>query len=155
MAIKFKLIFYSMYGHVHKMAQAVVEGAKQVPAPKSRSIRCRNLFRTTGWRNTAPKPRRWPRQSARGYCGPVGRSECDYFSERPRRFGNMAAQMRNFLDQTGGLWMKGALIGKVGSVFCFHWHPARRPRNHDYEFSHHAAATTAWSSSVCPTANQA
>jgi NAD(P)H dehydrogenase (quinone) len=36
----------------------------------------------------------------------------------PTRFGNMAAQMRNFLDQTGGLWMKGALVGKVGSVFC-------------------------------------
>jgi NAD(P)H dehydrogenase (quinone) len=36
----------------------------------------------------------------------------------PTRFGNMAAQMRNFLDQTGGLWMKGALIGKVGSVFA-------------------------------------
>jgi NAD(P)H dehydrogenase (quinone) len=35
----------------------------------------------------------------------------------PTRFGNMAAQMRNFLDQTGGLWMKGALVGKVGSVF--------------------------------------
>jgi len=35
----------------------------------------------------------------------------------PTRFGNMAAQMRNFLDQTGGLWAKGALIGKVGSVF--------------------------------------
>ena len=36
----------------------------------------------------------------------------------PTRFGNMAAQMRNFLDQTGGLWVKGALIGKVGSVFA-------------------------------------
>jgi NAD(P)H dehydrogenase (quinone) len=35
----------------------------------------------------------------------------------PTRFGNMCAQMRNFLDQTGGLWMKGALVGKVGSVF--------------------------------------
>ncbi|MGV2481390.1 UNVERIFIED_CONTAM: NAD(P)H:quinone oxidoreductase, partial [Salmonella enterica subsp. enterica serovar Weltevreden] len=35
----------------------------------------------------------------------------------PTRFGNMAAQMRNFLDQTGGLWVKGALVGKVGSVF--------------------------------------
>ena len=36
----------------------------------------------------------------------------------PTRFGNMAAQMRNFLDQTGALWMRGALVGKVGSVFC-------------------------------------
>src|SRR5205814_9326351 len=36
----------------------------------------------------------------------------------PTRFGNMTAQMRNFLDQTGGLWMKGALVGKPGSVFC-------------------------------------
>src|SRR4029434_10546869 len=36
----------------------------------------------------------------------------------PTRFGNMCAQMRNFLDQTGGHWMKGALVGKVGSVFC-------------------------------------
>src|SRR5262249_61876894 len=36
----------------------------------------------------------------------------------PTRFGNMAAQMRNFLDRTGGLWMKGSLVGKVGSVFC-------------------------------------
>src|SRR5665811_1867391 len=36
----------------------------------------------------------------------------------PTRFGNMAAQMRNFLDQTGGLWARGALVGKIGSVFC-------------------------------------
>jgi NAD(P)H dehydrogenase (quinone) len=36
----------------------------------------------------------------------------------PTRFGNMAAQMRNFLDQTGALWMRGALVGKVGTVFC-------------------------------------
>ena len=36
----------------------------------------------------------------------------------PTRFGNMAGQMRTFLDQTGGLWMKGALVGKIGSVFA-------------------------------------
>ena len=58
----------------------------------------------------------------------------------PTRFGNMAAQMRNFLDQTGGLWMKGALVGKVGSVFTSTATQHGGQETTIISFHHHAAA---------------
>ena len=61
-------------------------------------------------------------------------------SARRTRFGTMTAQMRNFWDQTGGLWMKGALVGKVGSVVRLDGHPARRPGNHIIGLHPHPAA---------------
>jgi multimeric flavodoxin WrbA len=57
MAIKVQVIYYSMYGHVYKMAQAIVEGAKQVPGRKSRSIKFRNSFLKMSWKSQGPKRR--------------------------------------------------------------------------------------------------
>jgi NAD(P)H dehydrogenase (quinone) len=116
--VKIQVVFYSMYGHVWKMAEAVASGARmvrgalvavmQVPElvpdavlEKSGAKKAREVF--------AHVPIAQPQQLADADAIIFG---------TPTRFGNMAAQMRNFLDQTGGLWARGALIGKVGSVFC-------------------------------------
>jgi len=118
MAIKVQVIFYSMYGHVHKMAQAVVEGAKQVPGAEVSLYQVQELIPDDGLEKYGAK-------AAKVAFAKVPVATVDQLAEAnaiifgtPTRFGNMAAQMRNFLDQTGGLWMKGALIGKVGSVFA-------------------------------------
>src|SRR5262249_46248625 len=118
MAVKVQVVFYSMYGHVWRMAEAVAEGARQVEGAevglfqvpelvppdvmeKSGAAEARKAF--------AHVPTATPAQLADADALLFG---------TPTRFGNMAAQMRNFLDQTGGLWVKGSLVGKVGSAFC-------------------------------------
>jgi NAD(P)H dehydrogenase (quinone) len=58
----------------------------------------------------------------------------------PTRFGNLCGQMRNFLDQTGALWARGAFVGKVGSVFNLERHAARRTGVDDLELPHHPPA---------------
>jgi len=85
-----KVVFYSMYGHTYRMAETEAEGAKKA----------HEAF--------AHIPVAKPNDLAEADAIIFG---------TPTRFGNMCAQMRNFLDQTGGLWAQGALIGKVGSVF--------------------------------------
>jgi NAD(P)H dehydrogenase (quinone) len=112
-----QVIFYSMYGHIFQMAEAVADGAReagaggvslwQVPElvpdeilEKSGAAVARATF--------AQVPVAKPTQLAEADAIIFG---------TPTRFGNMSAQMRNFLDQTGGLWANGALVGKVGSVF--------------------------------------
>ena len=117
MSTKIQVIFYSMYGHVYQMAEAVAAGAREVAASevslwqvpelvpddileKSGAAAARAAF--------AHIPVAQPTQLAEADAIIFG---------TPTRFGNMAAQMRNFLDQTGGLWANGALAGKVGSVF--------------------------------------
>jgi NAD(P)H dehydrogenase (quinone) len=118
MAIKVQVIFYSMYGHVYKMAQAVVEGAKQVPGAEVSLYQVQELMPEDVLEKHGAK-------AAKAAFAKVPVATVDQLPEAhaiifgtPTRFGNMAAQMRNFLDQTGGLWLKGSLIGKVGSVFA-------------------------------------
>ncbi|HWY09025.1 MAG TPA: NAD(P)H:quinone oxidoreductase [Candidatus Acidoferrales bacterium] len=118
MAIKVQVIFYSMYGHVYKMAQAVVEGAKQVPAAEVSLYQVQELIPDDVLEKYGAK-------AAKAAFAKVPVATVDQLPEAhaiifgtPTRFGNMAAQMRNFLDQTGQLWLKGSLIGKVGSVFA-------------------------------------
>jgi NAD(P)H dehydrogenase (quinone) len=118
MAIKVQVIFYSMYGHVYKMAQAVVEGAKQVPGADVSLYQVAELIPDEVLEKYGAK-------AAKAAHAKVPVATVDQLADAhaiifgtPTRFGNMAAQMRNFLDQTGGLWMKGGLIGKVGSVFA-------------------------------------
>ena len=117
MATKIQVVFYSMYGHVYKMAEAVAEGAREAGAPRSRCTRWPSWCRTTSLEQSGAK-------AARAAFAHVPVGKPDQLADAdaiifgtPTRFGNMCAQMRNFLDQTGGLWMKGSLIGKVGSVF--------------------------------------
>ena len=115
--MKIQVVFYSMYGHVYRMAEAVAEGARRWPGPRCRCSRCRSWCPTRRWSGPG---RRRPAQAFAHVpvLKPEQLAEADaIIFGTPTRFGNMAAQMRNFLDQTGGLWVKGALIGKVGSVF--------------------------------------
>ena len=118
MAIKVQVIFYSMYGHLYKMAQAVVEGAKQVPGAEVSLYQVQELIPDDVLEKYGAK-------AAKAAFAKVPVATVDQLPEAhaiifgtPTRFGNMAAQMRNFLDQTGQLWLKGSLIGKVGSVFA-------------------------------------
>src|ERR1700719_3162448 len=118
MSIKVQVIFYSMYGHVYKMAQAVAEGVKQVSGAEVSMYQVAELIPD----DTLEK---YGAKAARASFANVPIAAVDKLGEAdaiifgtPTRFGNMAAQMRNFLDQTGALWIKGALVGKVGSVFA-------------------------------------
>jgi len=111
---KILVVYYSAYGHVETMAEAVAEGARQVAGAAVTLKRVPELVpeevaRKSGMKLEQKAPIATPQELA------------DYDAiifGTPTRFGNMAAQMRNFLDQTGSHWMKGSLIGKVGSVFA-------------------------------------
>jgi NAD(P)H dehydrogenase (quinone) len=111
---KVLVLYYSGYGHVEKMAEAVAEGARGVPGTEVTVKRVPELVPeevalSSGMKLDQAAPLATPDELA------------DYDAivfGTPTRFGNMAAQMRNFLDQTGGLWAKGALVGKIGSVFA-------------------------------------
>jgi len=110
---KILVLYYSSWGHIETMAEAVAEGARSVPGTTVSIKRVPELVPT----EIAEKSYFKLNQAA-----PLATVDelVDYDAiifGTPTRFGNMAAQMRNFLDQTGALWMKGALIGKVGSVF--------------------------------------
>ena len=110
---KVLVLYYSMYGHIEAMAQAVAEGVREVDGADAVIKRVPETIHEDKARAIGVKLD----QSA-----PMATTDelSDYDAiifGTPTRFGNMTAQMRNFLDQTGGLWTKGALIGKVGSVF--------------------------------------
>jgi NAD(P)H dehydrogenase (quinone) len=118
MSIKVQVIFYSMYGHVHRMAEAIVEGAKQVPGADVSLYQVPELIPDDVLEKYGAK-------AAKATLSKIPVAKVEQLADAhaiifgtPTRFGNMAAQMRSFLDQTGPLWMKGALIGKVGSVFA-------------------------------------
>ena len=111
---KVLVLYYSAYGHIEKMAEAVAEGARGVPGTQVTIKRVPELVpedvaKKSGLKLDQRAPIAKPDE--------LGDYDAVIFGT-PTRFGNMCAQMRNFLDQTGGLWMKGALIGKVGSVFA-------------------------------------
>lgn len=117
MATKIQVVFYSMYGHIHTMAEAVAAGAREVADTEVTVWRVPELVPDEVLEKSGAKAR----QAAFAHLpviAPDQLAEADaIIFGTPTRFGNMCAQMRNFLDQTGGLWMKGGLIGKVGSVF--------------------------------------
>lgn len=110
---KVLVLYYSMYGHTEKMAEAVAAGAREVPGVAADIKRVPELV----------PPEVLAKSNAKvDQAAPVAQiSELPAYDAilfgTPTRFGNMAGQMRNFLDQAGGLWMQGALVGKVGSVF--------------------------------------
>lgn len=110
---KILVLYYSTYGHVERMAQAIAEGAREVPSVEVEIKRVPELMpaevaKAAGAKLDQQAPLASPQE--------LPNYDAIIFGT-PTRFGNMAAQMRNFLDQTGGLWAKGALVGKVGSVF--------------------------------------
>lgn len=115
--MKVQIIFYSMYGHIFKMAEAVAQGAREVEGADVALYQVPELVPDAALEKSGAK-------AARQVFAHIPEAVPDQMSEAdaiifgtPTRFGNMCAQMRNFLDQTGQLWMKGGLVGKVGSVF--------------------------------------
>ena len=110
---KVLVLYYSMYGHIETMAQAVAEGAQSVAGCSVTVKRVPELMSEEIARQAGAKL---------DQAAPVATVDelADYDAiifGTPTRFGNMCAQMRSFLDQTGKLWMTGGLVGKIGSVF--------------------------------------
>ena len=115
--MKIQIVFYSMYGHIYQMAEAVADGARAVSGAEVSLYQVQELVPDAALERTGAKKAREAFAHI-PFAQPSQLPEADaIIIGTPTRFGNMAAQMRNFLDQTGGLWAKGALIGKVGSVF--------------------------------------
>jgi len=115
--MKMKVVFYSMYGHIYRMAEAVAEGAREVKGADVELLQVPELVPDEVLEKSGAKKAREVFAHVR-IAKPSDLAEADaIIFGTPTRFGNMCAQMRNFLDQTGGLWAQGALIGKVGSVF--------------------------------------
>jgi NAD(P)H dehydrogenase (quinone) len=114
---KVQIVFYSMYGHVYKLAEAVAEGAREVKGTQVELYQVAELVPDEALEKSGAKAARKAFAHI-PVAEPARLAEADaVIFGTPTRFGNMCAQMRNFLDQTGQLWLKGALAGKVGSVF--------------------------------------
>jgi len=118
MSVKVHIIFYSMYGHVYRLAEAVAEGARSVKGADVNLFQVPELVPEAALESSGAKAAR----KAFAHIpvakpGQLAEADALIFGT-PTRFGNMCAQMRNFMDRTGELWMKGSLIGKIGSVFA-------------------------------------
>ncbi|MCM3902275.1 MAG: NAD(P)H:quinone oxidoreductase [Pyrinomonadaceae bacterium] len=107
------VLYYSMYGHVEALANAVAEGARGVSGAEVSIKRVPELMGDEVARKAGAK---LDQEAPIATVDELPNYDAIIFGT-PTRFGNMCAQMRNFLDQTGGLWMKGSLVGKVGGVF--------------------------------------
>ena len=108
------VLYYSSFGHIEAMAHAQAEGAGRVAGTRVVVKRVpetvpTELAKTYGYRLEQAAPLAVPDE--------LEQYDAVIFGT-PTRFGNMAGQMRTFMDQTGALWARGALVGKVGSVFC-------------------------------------
>jgi len=116
--MKVLIVFYSTYGHIFKMAQAVAEGAKEVAGAE---VHIRRIPETLA-EEVLEKMGAVEAQKTFSHvpvCAVDELAEADaIIFGTPTRFGNMCGQMRQFLDATGQLWANGSLIGKVGSVFA-------------------------------------
>jgi NAD(P)H dehydrogenase (quinone) len=117
-AMKVLIVFYSMYGHIYKMAQAAAEGAKEVPGTE---VVLRRVPETLSDEILGKMGALEAQKAMAGIpvctVGELAEADAIIFGT-PTRFGNMCGQMRQFLDATGQLWAKNALVGKVGSVFA-------------------------------------
>ncbi|HEU0219632.1 MAG TPA: NAD(P)H:quinone oxidoreductase [Gallionella sp.] len=110
---KVLVLYYSMYGHIEIMADAVAEGVRTVSGAEAVVKRVPEIIPEDRARAMGVK---LDQKAPIATTDELGNYDAIIFGT-PTRFGNMTAQMRNFLDQTGKLWMNGTLIGKVGSVF--------------------------------------
>lgn len=109
---KVLVLYYSAYGHIEQMAYAVAEGAKSAGADvvvkRVPELVPEDVAKKSGFKLDQKAPV--------ATVDELPNYDAVIFGSGTR-FGNVTAQLRNFMDQTGGLWMKGALVGKVGSVF--------------------------------------
>jgi NAD(P)H dehydrogenase (quinone) len=115
--MKVNIVFYSLYGHIYRMAEAVAEGAREVKGATA------TLYQVPETLPDDVIAKMGATEAKKSFAHvPVAdmpqlaEADCIFFGT-PTRFGMMTAQMRTFLDRTGGLWSKNALVGKVGSVF--------------------------------------
>ena len=115
--MKVLVVYYSMYGHIHRMAEAVAEGVKEVKGAEAVLRRVpetlpKDVLEKMGALEAQEKIAHVP------VCtiDELASADAIIFGT-PTRFGNMCGQMKQFLDATGKLWVSGALVGKVGSVF--------------------------------------
>jgi NAD(P)H dehydrogenase (quinone) len=115
--MKVLIVYYSMYGHINRMAEAIAEGAKTV---KGAEVVLRRVPETLPQdvlvKMGAGEAQKKFEHVPIATVDDLASADAIIFGT-PTRFGNMCGQMRQFLDATGGLWAKGALVGKVGSVF--------------------------------------
>jgi NAD(P)H dehydrogenase (quinone) len=115
--MKALIVYYSLYGHVHRLAEAVADGVREVPGAQADLRRVpetlseevlRKMDALEAQKEFAHVP----------VCAVKDLPAYDaIFFGTPTRFGNMCGQLRQFLDATGRFWVSGALVGKVGSVF--------------------------------------
>ena len=109
---KVLILYYSAYGHIERMAEAVAEGVRQAGAEavikRVPELVPEEMARKSGFKLDQKAPI--------ATVNELPEYDAIIFGTGTR-YGNMTAQMRNFLDQTGALWMSGALVGKVGSIF--------------------------------------
>ena len=109
---KVLVLYYSAYGHIEQMAYAVAEGAKsagaEVDVKRVPELVPAEVAKNSGFKLDQKAPI--------ASVDDLPKYDAVIFGSGTR-FGNVTAQLRNFMDQTGGLWMKGSLVGKVGSVF--------------------------------------
>ena len=117
MSINLQIIFYSMYGHIYKMTEAVAAGASEVNDVNVEVFRVPELIPDEILEKSGAK-------AAQKIYEHIPIIKVDHIAKgdafifgTPTRFGNMCSQMRNFLDQLGGLWLKNSFVGKIGSVY--------------------------------------
>lgn len=116
--MKLLIVYYSMYGHIHRMAEAAAEGAKSVSGVKVDMRRCpETLPHDVLEKMGAVEAQKTLSHIPVCTIDELSNADAIIFGT-PTRFGNMCGQMRQFLDATGQLWASGALVGKVGSVFA-------------------------------------
>ncbi|MBV5318698.1 MAG: NAD(P)H:quinone oxidoreductase [Desulfobulbaceae bacterium] len=112
------VVYYSMYGHIRQMAEAVAAGVREVPGCEAVLKRVpETLSSEVLGKMGALDAQKSMEQIPVATVDDLENADAIVFGT-PTRFGNMCGQMRQYLDATGGLWMKGALVGKVGSVFA-------------------------------------
>ena len=116
--MKVLIVYYSMYGHIYKMAQAITEGVRMVEGAEAVLRRVPEtlpepVLEKMGATAAQKEQTQVPVCTVEELAG----ADAIIFGT-PTRFGNMCGQMRQFLDATGGLWVKGTLVGKPGSVFA-------------------------------------
>ena len=110
---KVLVLYYSAYGHIETMAMAAAEGARSAGA----TVDVKRVPEMTPAEVAKASHFKLDQAAPIATIDELANYDAIIFGT-PTRFGNMAGSMRNFLDQAGGLWLKGATVGKVASVFC-------------------------------------
>ncbi|MDD3760447.1 MAG: NAD(P)H:quinone oxidoreductase [Acidithiobacillus sp.] len=110
---KILVLYHSLWGHVEAMAQAEAEGARSVAGTQ---VDIKRVPETMPTETLASLHAKTTQVAIEAHPDDLANYDAILFGT-PTRFGNMSGQMRNFLDRTGNLWQRGALVGKVGGVF--------------------------------------